>query len=155
FFSGNPGSKCPVGPGAQHKANGSGDYALVVDTPEDPGQHDWRWCNKCQGLFYGALPGSVCPAGGKHSASGSGNYALHVTAADTQSNWRWCHKCQGLCTAANAGSKCPAGGAHEKTGGPTASGNYILAVDSDDAPGQQGWRWCSKCQGLWMGKNTG
>jgi hypothetical protein len=155
FFSGHSGSRCPAGSGAHH-ANGSGDYTLVVDVPGDPGQHDWRRCSKCQGLFYAGLSSSVCPADGHaHSHSGSGNYALHVTAADTQPNWRWCFKCQGLFYAGNSGSSCPASGHHAATGGAVASGNYILAVDSEDAPGQQGWRWCSKCQGLWMSMNSG
>jgi hypothetical protein len=28
-------------------------------------------------------------------------------------------------------------------------------MDATDAPGQQGWRWCGKCSGLWMGLNPG
>jgi hypothetical protein len=127
-----------------------------MNSPGDPGQPNWRWCSKCQGLFYAGLSGSVCPAGGSgHSSVASGNYSLHVTTADTQENWRWCYKCQGIFYAGNSGSVCPAGGAHVKTGGSTPSGNYILAVDYKDAPGQQGWRWCSKCQGLWMGLKSG
>jgi len=44
-------------------------------------QDNWRWCSKCQGLFF--APGSslgVCPAGGQHQdpgASGSGDYSLN------------------------------------------------------------------------------
>ena len=29
-------------------------------------QDGWRWCSKCQGLFFGDNPGSKCPAGGAH-----------------------------------------------------------------------------------------
>jgi hypothetical protein len=41
------------------------------------GQENWRWCNKCQGLFFAGGPNKgVCPAGGEHSHDGSGNYRL-------------------------------------------------------------------------------
>src|SRR5262249_21692255 len=42
------------------------------------GLRDWRWCNKCQGLFYAGLAvAAPCPAGGTHTPpeqSGSFNY---------------------------------------------------------------------------------
>jgi hypothetical protein len=50
-----------------------------------PMQSDWRWCDKCQGLFFGAaVTKSRCPAGDTHAPpeqSGSGNYSLPHTAA--------------------------------------------------------------------------
>lgn len=40
-------------------------------------QDNWRWCPKCQGLFFAGNPTKgVCPAGGEHSLEGSGNYRL-------------------------------------------------------------------------------
>jgi hypothetical protein len=42
-------------------------------------QRNWRWCSKCQGLWYSAAtqnPGGVCPAGGSHLKGISGDYAL-------------------------------------------------------------------------------
>lgn len=40
-------------------------------------QDNWRWCNKCQGMFFAGNPTKgVCPAGGEHSLEGSGNYRL-------------------------------------------------------------------------------
>ena len=39
-------------------------------------QRGWRWCSKCQGLWFGGNPGSKCPGGGVHSKTGSGNYSL-------------------------------------------------------------------------------
>jgi hypothetical protein len=40
-------------------------------------QRDWRWCNKCQGLWFGPNAAqSNCPQGGQHSSAGSGNYHL-------------------------------------------------------------------------------
>ena len=120
-------------------------------------QEDWRWCSKCQGLYFGgaAIAGTVggsCPAGGAHSDAGSANYILTVNSGTSgQKNWRWCSKCQGLFFGGNPGSKCAAGGAHTKSG----SGDYILAHNSPTAPGEQNWRWCSKCQGLFFGGNPG
>ena len=90
-----------------------------------PAQSDWRWCNKCQGLFFGGDPNPKCPAGGGHVKVGSGNYSLGhnlPAIAGWQSNWRWCNKCQGLFFGGNPNPKCPAGGGHVKVG----SGNYSL-----------------------------
>jgi hypothetical protein len=118
-----------------------------------PSQSNWRWCSKCQGLFFGGNPNPKCPAGGAHTKVGSGNYYLaHNMVATTgwQSNWRWCNKCQGLFFGGNPNPKCPAGGAHSKAG----SGNYSLLHNAAAAAGQQSnWRWCSKCQGLFFGGN--
>jgi len=109
-------------------------------------QSDWRWCHKCEGLFFGGNPGSRCPAGGAHDSAGSANYSLiQGVTAPGQSEWRWCRKCQGLWYAPNAGSVCPAGGPHEAVG----SWDYVLLHDLRmEEGGQDGWRWCHKCQGL-------
>lgn len=116
-------------------------------------QSNWRWCHKCQGLYFAGNPGSRCPAGGAHDNVGSGNYSLvqNTAGAAGQANWRWCHKCQGLYFAGNPGSHCPAGGAHDNTG----SGNYNLAHNVAASPVQHGWRWCHKCQGMYFAPNAG
>ena len=117
------------------------------------GQDDWRWCHKCQGMFFGGNPGSHCPAGGPHDSTGSGNYdiVLNWTAAPGQDNWRWCHKCQGMFFGGNPGSRCPTGGAHDRAG----SGDYKLIFNAWGSPGQYNWRWCHKCQGLYFAGNPG
>ncbi len=91
-------------------------------------QPDWRWCHKCQGLFFSGGQSSVgsCPAGGQHEKGVSGNYNLahNSPVALGQPDWRWCHKCQGLFFSGgqeHVGS-CPAGGQHEKG----VSGMYTL-----------------------------
>ena len=44
---------------------------------------------------------------------------------------------------------CPTGGIHNGIN----SGNYILALDA--GTGQQNWRWCQMCEGLFFsGNNT-
>jgi Dual-action HEIGH metallo-peptidase len=112
-----------------------------------PTQNQWRWCPKCQGLFYGGA-GSACPAGGAHDGAQSGNYVLlHSVGSgpDHQDNWRFCSKCRGLFTAAFAAAACPAGGTHNGT----TSGNYSLLHSVGSGPGlQDNWRWCNKCNGL-------
>ncbi len=142
------------------------DNQQAVKTPKDPSvvapplydfkatqQTNWRWCHKCQGLFFAGNPGSHCPAGGAHDSAGSGNYSLvdNTPGAHGQNNWRWCHKCQGLFFGGNPGSHCPVGGAHDSAG----SGNYTLAHNVPPSPLQDHWRWCHKCQGMFFGGNPG
>jgi hypothetical protein len=134
-------------------------------------QHDWRWCHKCQGLFFGGNPGSVCPAGGPHENVGSGNYGLPHDAAGNdpnfQTDWRWWNRCQGLFFGGGvAQSRCPAGGTHARAD-QTGSWSYapahnvptgwVLPLDGGGpAPWlQSDWRWCHKCQGLFFGGNPG
>ena len=46
-------------------------------------QNNWRWCNKCQGLWFGPNAAqSNCPQGGTHSSSGSGNYHLPLVTSE-------------------------------------------------------------------------
>jgi hypothetical protein len=122
-------------------------------------QREWRWCNKCQGLFFGPnVADSTCPAGGTHATqaqSGSGNYSLPhnaPSAPNRQSEWRWCDKCQGLFFGpAFADSRCPEGGTHTP---PAQSGSGIYSLPHNVLPSpdqQRDWRWCNKCQGLFFG----
>jgi Common central domain of tyrosinase len=142
------------------------DNQQVVKTPKHPSviapplydtnvfqQSNWRWCHKCEGLYFAGNPGSHCPAGGAHDQTGSGNYSLVANAppAHGQSNWRWCHKCQGMYFGGNPGSHCPAGGAHDQAG----SGNYTVTENIPAGPEQSNWRWCHKCQGLYFAGNPG
>jgi hypothetical protein len=111
-------------------------------------ESNWRWCEKCQGLWFGGNGAAPCPGGGKHIKTESDNYSLvHGTKeARGESNWRWCSKCQGLWFAGNAVGACPAGGDHIQVG----SEDYTIATDVTGG-GQPGWRRCSKCQGMWYG----
>ena len=95
------------GMGPQAASNGALLTGIVADT--SLGQKNWRWCHKCQGLFFAGNAGSHCPAGGAHDKTGSGNYDLvqNWPQAPGQDNWRWCHKCQGLYFAGNPGSQLP------------------------------------------------
>jgi C1A family cysteine protease len=115
-------------------------------------QRNWRWCHKCQGLYFAGNPTQgICPASGQHDHTGSGNYALvqNQPLAAVQQDWRWCHKCQGLFFGGNSNPICPAGGNHDHTG----SGDYSLVQNTPNIPGQDNWRWCHKCQGLFFAGN--
>jgi hypothetical protein len=113
----------------------------------------WRWCNKCQGLFFFAsdvITHGVCPAGGVHDDTGSGNYVPPEPPppGPGQIDWALCYKCQGLFYMAggnNSLTVCPAGGLHVR------AGDYYL----NQLDGQNSWRWCERCQGLFFaGNNT-
>jgi hypothetical protein len=127
------------------------DYALQSPSVT---QANWRWCQRCQGLFYGPnVATSTCPASGagNHNGASSSNYRLVSDAPSYpgQQNWRWCDRCQGLFYGPNAAwSRCPEGGRHVI--GTTV---YVLLSQSPLAGGQHGWRWCRKCQGLFYGPN--
>ena len=109
-------------------------------------QDKWRWCKKCQGLYYSGHSQGACSAGGNHEMKDSGDYSLvHYTPDAGQNMWRWCNRCQGLFYAGGASmGVCPARNDHAMLG----SGDYSLAMDKPGT-GQNKWRWCKKCQGLY------
>jgi hypothetical protein len=79
FFGGSTAihGVCP-GRFGPHDGTQSGDYTLFNNDPDAFGQPDWRWCHKCDGLFFGkptAIQG-VCPSGGQHDSTQSGDYKL-------------------------------------------------------------------------------
>ena len=91
-------------------------------------QAAWRWCQKCQGLFFSGNPDQgACPAGAAHDASRRGAYLMTFGdgAEGMQAAWRWCQKCQGLFFSGNLDQgACPAGAAHD------ASSSGAYACDS-------------------------
>jgi M6 family metalloprotease-like protein len=68
-----------------------------------------------------------------------------------QDLWRYCSKCQGLHYITDANSPvygpCPAGGVHTND----STTDYGVVLSNPSAPGQHGWNWCHKCQGLFFG----
>jgi len=129
------------------------DSAQSNQAPASPvtTQDNWRWCNKCTGLFFaGNATLGVCPAGGTHNLTGSGDYHLidNTPSDPGQHDWRWCNKCAGLFFAGNATlGICATGGMHD----PIGSGDYSL---SGNGSGQHDWRWCNKCAGLFFAGNA-
>ncbi|HEX3469537.1 MAG TPA: hypothetical protein VHT05_15755 [Candidatus Elarobacter sp.] len=125
-------------------------------TAEAATQAGWRWCSKCEGMFYAHASAGmgVCPAGGAHVQNGSGQYVAMVgedVAGKQQGGWRWCSKCEGMFYGRASAGKgvCPAGGAHTDAG----SGHYAVLI-GEDSPRklQGGWRWCNKCEGMFYGR---
>jgi len=114
-------------------------------------QAGWRWCSRCQVLWYALYNNStgVCAAGGGHNFQGSGQYhsPLHSgTGCNGQSGWKWCCRCMAMFYGA-AVSVCPAGGAHDQSG----SGDYTMCLGNQH--GQFGWGWCSRCGVFWYTNN--
>lgn len=114
----------------------------------------WRWCIKCEGLWYGTYGRGVCLAnpGPGHATEDSGYYSLlAVGEGSGQLGWSRCGKCQGLYFSGPQGNRygrCAAGGGHSRE-----NSGYLLQYASagDDRDGQAGWRWCDKCELLWFG----
>ncbi|MER5263134.1 twin-arginine translocation signal domain-containing protein [Actinosynnema sp. NPDC002837] len=136
-------------------SEGGPDYSTTNPgwNPVGP-QRNWRWCNRCQGLFFGGNNTTgACPAGGGHNSGGSANYFMtnyvEPRPINVQSNWRWCNRCQGLFFGGWAG-RCPLGGGHNWAG----SSDYTVFVnDGVNVSKQAGWRSCSKCGGLYFAGN--
>jgi hypothetical protein len=64
----------------------------------NPSQPGWRYCQKCQCLFFDGFPNKgVCTAGGNHSAQGF-NFVLPQDVASNlgQTEWRFCEKCNSM-----------------------------------------------------------
>jgi hypothetical protein len=122
------------------------------------GQRDWRFCEKCHGIFFcpGQQDVGVCPAGGAHTPLGW-NFVLpndHQGAVDAtgQRGWRPCDRCAGLFFAPNGDASrtvCPAGGPHRV---PAGSWDFFLPAKetgATDADGQPHWRFCANCHSLY------
>jgi hypothetical protein len=78
FYNGGPSrGACPGRRGGHEAAAQSPEFQLVYGRPPGPSRQDnWRFCDKCHGLFY--MPrnaDAVCPGGGNHHAA-SESYVL-------------------------------------------------------------------------------
>lgn len=115
-----------VNPGTyQYEVN----WGLGGNTYSDP-QPNWRWCYRCQGLFWGGF-GGVCwgnqgpSTTGPHN-QGSTSYDVfwNSSGLQTQTNWRWCTDCSLIfwIGSGTGGGVCPATGLHHRGG----STNYQM-----------------------------
>jgi len=97
---------CPADMHA-HDGSQSAHYASVLGDDAQGQQGGWKWCAKCQGMFYAkndiTQPGgtvlSVCPQDNfPHDGRQSAHYAavFGSGAEGQQVGWRWCKKCQGM-----------------------------------------------------------
>jgi hypothetical protein len=140
---------CPAGD--EHVSNG--ESFQVPHTSIDPyalGQPDWRFCDKCNSLFWnGDGNNGVCARdGGPHRAAGF-NFQVPFTAEDvTQPDlyWRYCVKCAALFHQHDGGA-CP------KDHQPHAAGGWYFSPSQnipDSLEWQGDWRLCIKCAGLYF-----
>jgi hypothetical protein len=150
----NPVQDCNQHAAVVSNASPGGEVDLFYRSgSEQPG---WRWCRRCQGMFFGDNPShGVCPANHQpHDGSQSGRYAslFGEDAAGQQGNWRWCHKCQGMFFNGNPSKGvCPADN-HAHDG--SQSGHYAALFGEGGAGQQENWRWCRKCQGMFFNGNV-
>jgi hypothetical protein len=119
-------------------------YVLAAAEP----QPSWRFCNKCNALFYdGYRAKGRCSAGGSHVAAGHNFEITYDSPNSGQQDWRFCNKCNRMFYDGyqNKGV-CPAGGSHIAQG-------YNFALPHDRRAGgleQKDWRFCNKCQALFF-----
>jgi hypothetical protein len=115
---------------------------------ERPFQNAWRFCPKCNAMFFDGFPSKgVCPKGGGHEAAGFDFGLMHDAPAPgpAQADWRFCRKCNAMFFNGFVGKgTCPAGGPHEAAGF-----NFVLPHDVP-GPGQPDWRFCQKCDTLFF-----
>jgi hypothetical protein len=110
-------------------------------------QDNWRWCSKCQGLYFADKhKRGICKAGGSHEMKGSSNYALVInqTGVPGQDNWRYCKECRGLFFGGRDDGKCPKdGGKHHKGESDYTIGIKTHGVDTvtqwEDTNWDRGW----------------
>jgi hypothetical protein len=77
---------CLESPGRQHSPLGETEHQLDLEAGGVPGQQYWRWCSKCEELWWsGGIKNAAnpddpgygwCPAGKRHTFVGSGKYLL-------------------------------------------------------------------------------
>jgi len=73
FFDGyQTKGRCPAGGGHRREDRFRDTFALPHSVPGTPrAQTEWRFCGKCQVMFYNGYPAKGrCTAGGEHNAQG-------------------------------------------------------------------------------------
>ncbi|MEV4315366.1 hypothetical protein [Actinocrispum sp. NPDC049592] len=140
----------------QHGGHAPNGYTFVLPSEERGnvnGQHQWRFCGGCSGLFYDGdtRTKGVCSRGGSHWPIGEHFILPNVEmgGGSGQGDWRFCGQCMSLFFNGYPSFKgaCPAGGPHSAIGW-----TFILPYEPTGVPGQHGWRYCGWCAGVfWNG----
>lgn len=125
FFQapGGSGGACKTWGRHVHVDDDHADYRVPNDNSTVVGEKGWRWCSKCQSLFFGPnQAASKCAMdNGTHSAAGSGQYTCPTNGLPGyplwSGEWRRCGKCQCLFSVKGGHDYCPAGGAHQAVAG--------------------------------------
>lgn len=108
----------------------------------------WRYCAKCQVMFYTDAEKGACAAGATHQPMGY-QFFLPFDGAETptaQANWRCCRNCQELFfNGFREKGRCPAGGVHAAD----HDFKYVLPHSVHEAARtQRNWRYCARCQAM-------
>jgi Flp pilus assembly pilin Flp len=115
-----------------------------------PEQQEWRFCHKCQVIFFDGSPNKgVCAGGGAHESAGFDFVLPHGVpeTATAQRAWRFCVKCGAMFFdgSPNKGT-CPAGGPHAAAGF-----EFVLPHDvPETATAQRAWRFCVRCGAMFF-----
>ncbi|GAA3236291.1 hypothetical protein GCM10010532_074600 [Dactylosporangium siamense] len=129
-----------------------------MGSPARASQSGWRWCAKCEGLWFnGDTSISDCPTGGQHVHSASGHYTLRFSyeGGGGQDNWWYCWMCLGMwfhTPGSTRFGRCPGNNHGEGSHDKDWRNSYRLeTTTSNNGPGgQKNWRWCSHCESLWF-----
>jgi hypothetical protein len=83
-----------------------------------PGQSAWRFCNKCDAMFFDGYPQKgACRAGGGHFAQGFMFTLRFDSRAVGEPDWRFCNKCFVIFHNRDSNPRvCAAGGGHVAQG---------------------------------------
>ncbi len=122
---------------------------------ESKDRSGWRFCNKCQVMFYTDAESNSCAAGKTHVPQGY-KFRLPFDIPETstaQKNWRSCNKCQAMFFNGYRGKgRCPAGKDHIADN----TFRYVLTHDIAETPtAQKDWRFCSKCYAMFYNGYSG
>lgn len=138
-----------------HEGDLAADYLALTgphpDAPATEGQ--FRFCGKCRQLISIAQgQQQSCPTGGLHAPE-TGTYFVATSAIGNhldEGTWRKCAAC---------GSMYREGGSNacaQPHDGSQSAEYFLVMNDASRGPAfQAGWRWCSKCRGLFFGANIG
>jgi hypothetical protein len=118
---------------------------VLPETAAAASQRAWRFCRKCNAMFFDGYPNKGrCPGGGGHSAQGFNfdlTYDIRETAT-AQSAWRYCQDCHAMFFDGYPDKGvCAAGGGHSAQG-------YVFVLRHDVAVNglnQGAWRYCDRC----------
>jgi hypothetical protein len=90
-------------------------------------------------------------------ATGAALTVAEVSPAHARQHlWAWCYKCSGLWfTASGNNGYCPAGNIFGRSHQTSGSGDYVLKSTADGGLGDDRWRHCQQCQGLWLAGGLG
>jgi hypothetical protein len=114
-------------------------------------QDQWRFCNKCNAMFFDGFPakGHCAADGGGHQAQGFMFTLPHDVpeSPNAQGAWRFCNKCNEMFFDGSPDKgHCPAGGPHQAQGL-----TFMLPHDVPATPTTQtAWRFCGKCHAMFF-----